>query len=62
MKKGDIVVNVDGWIGSAIEVIDTHVKMRYKKCGKYRIENWDIDCVRLADESEYNINKEVENE
>lgn len=52
MKSGDIVVNVDGWIGIAVIATKRQVRMQYEKCGKTRIENWDIDSVRLANESE----------
>ena len=52
MKKGNIVVNNDGWIGKVLGFTDESVKMRYRKCGKARTECWLKDHVRMADEKE----------
>lgn len=45
-------MNIDGWIGKVLCVTKSLVTMKYKKGGKNITENWDIECVRLADEVE----------
>lgn len=52
IKKGCVVVNVDGYVGKVTNVSQLLVWMEYKKCGKDRTESWNKQFVRLADESE----------
>lgn len=52
MKIGDIVVNVDGYIGKVVDVAENKVTMKFKKAVKFREETWDTDYVRLANSLE----------
>lgn len=51
-KKDDYVI-VGGWLGKVIiQGKENTVKLNKLKLGKWREETWDVDCVRLAEESE----------
>jgi len=58
IKVGDYVVNGDSYTGQVVKIIDNSVYMNFKKAGREVTETWDIDHVRLADESEIKNIKE----